>query len=191
MRMSEITELLDGVSKGDAEATERLLPLVYNELRQLAHRQLRKERHDHTINTTALVHELYLKMVEHPMKLDWESRSHFFAVAARAMRQILVNYAKSRSRKKRGGGVPNVSLDEAVIMPEERAEELIALDEALEQLAKMNERQAKVVECRYFSGLTIEETASVLGVSVPTVNRDWTTAKLWLYIEVKQALGQA
>jgi len=143
------------------------------------------------MNTTALVHELYLKMVNHPPDVDWKGRNHFFAVAARGMRQVLVNYAKARGAKKRGSGIPNASLDEAVLMPVERAEELIALDEALDRLEAMNERQAKVVECRYFSGLTIEETAAALGVSVATVNRDWTTARLWLYIEVKQALGQA
>jgi RNA polymerase sigma factor (TIGR02999 family) len=183
-----VTALLEDLAGGDAEALDRLFPIVYEELRRVAHGQLHLERAGHTLNTTALVHEAYLKLVKHPPDVQWQSRVHFFAVAARAMRQILVNYAKARSRAKRGGDAPHVSLEEAVVMPEARAEELVALDEALDRLEAMSERQSRVVECRYFGGLTIEETAQVLGVSVVTVKRDWATARAWLYREVRESL---
>lgn len=188
MSAPDITQLLQDFSAGNPQALDRLFPLVYSELRRVAHRQLGRERAGHTLNTTALVHEAYLKLVGHPPDVDWKDRVHFFAVAGRAMRQILVNYAKAKGRAKRGGGIPKVPLEEAVVMAEERAEELIVLDEALERLGTMNERQVRVVECRFFGGLTIEETAEVLGVSVATINRDWTTARLWLHREVRQAL---
>lgn len=189
-RLSDVnvTALLEDLASGDVGALDRLFPIVYEELRRVAHGQLHRERTGHTLNTTALVHEAYLKLVRHPPDVQWKRRIHFFAVAARAMRQILVNHAKARSRAKRGGDAPQVSLDEAVIMPETRAEELVALDEALHRLEAMNQRQSRVVECRYFGGLTIEETAQVLGVSVVTVKRDWTTARAWLYREVRESL---
>jgi RNA polymerase sigma factor (TIGR02999 family) len=189
-RVSElnVTALLEDLARGDDGALDRLFPVVYQELRRVAHGQLRHERVGHTLNTTALVHEAYVKLVRHPPDVQWKSRIHFSAVAARAMRQILVNHAKARSRAKRGGDAPQVSLDEAVIMPEERADELVALDEALHRLEAMNERQSRVVECRYFGGLTIEETAQALAVSVATVKRDWITARAWLYREVRESL---
>lgn len=190
MTALDVTQLLQDLSRGDPQAMERLFPIVYGELRRVAHRQLGRERAGHTLNTTALVHEAYLKLVGHPPDVAWQNQAHFFSVAARAMRQILVNYARARGRAKRGSGVPNVSLEEAVVMPQERAAELVALDEALERLGAMSERQVRIVECRYFTGLTIEETAQALDVSVATVNRDWTTARMWLYREVCQALGQ-
>ncbi len=183
-----VTALLEDLARGDAGALDRLFPIVYQELHRVAHRQLGRERAGHTLNTTALVHEAYVKLVRHPPDVRWQSRVHFFAVAARAMRQILVNYAKARSRAKRGADAPQVSLDEAAVMPEARARELVALDEALSRLEVMSERQSRVVECRYFGGLTIEETAQVLGVSVVTVKRDWATARAWLYREVRESL---
>lgn len=187
MSESDVTTLLQQFASHDAESLDRLFPLVYEELRRAAHRQLYSERDGHTLNTTALVHEAYLKLVKHPPNVPWQNRVHFFAVAARAMRQILVNYAKARGREKRGGNAPRVSLDERMIMPSARAQELVALDEALNRLEVMNERQSRVVECRFFGGLTTEETADVLGVSVATVKRDWTAARSWLYREVSQS----
>ena len=191
MSDSDVTALLENLARRDPQAMDRLFPVVYEELRRVAHRQLYHERAGHTLNTTALVQEAYLKLVKHPPDVEWQNRAHFFAVAARAMRQILVNYAKARGRAKRGGDAPKISLEEAVIMPEARARELVALDDALERLTTLNERQSQVVEHRYFGGLTIEETAEVLGVSVATVKRDWTTARAWLYREVRQAFTNA
>ncbi|HMB77944.1 MAG TPA: sigma-70 family RNA polymerase sigma factor [Kiloniellaceae bacterium] len=190
MSETDVTAFLQELARRDEQALDRLFPLVYKELRRVAHRQLYHERAGHTLNTTALVHEAYLKLVKHPPAVPWQNRIHFFAVAARAMRQILVNYAKARNRAKRGGDAPQVAFDEAVFMPEERARELVALDEALERLEAMNERQSRVVECRYFVGLTIAETAEVVDVSIATVKRDWTVARAWLYHEVHQALTQ-
>jgi RNA polymerase sigma-70 factor, ECF subfamily len=184
-----VTALLEQYAGGDAAALDRLFPLVYEELRRVAHGQMHAERSGHTLDTTALVHEAYMKLVRHPPNVQWQSRVHFFAVAARAMRQILVNHAKSRSRAKRGGGAPVISLDEAVVMPEARAEALVALDGALNRLEAIDARQSRVVELRYFGGLTIEETAQALGVSVVTVKRDWATARAWLYREVRDSLA--
>ncbi len=183
-----ITALLEQYAGGDAAALDRLFPLVYEELRQVARGHLHAERSGHTLDTTALVHEAYMKLVKHPPHVQWESRTHFFAVAARAMRQILVNHAKSRRRAKRGGDAPMISLDEAVVMPEARPEALVALDDALKRLEGLDARQSRVVELRYFGGLTIEETAQVLAVSIVTVKRDWTSARAWLYREVRESL---
>lgn len=183
-----VTELLEELAGGDAGALDRLFPLVYEELQRVAHAQMNRERAGHTLDTTALVHEAYLKLVRHPPRVEWQSRIHFLAVAARAMRQILVNHARGRGRAKRGGDATQISLDEAVVRPEARSEELIALDEALERLAAMDPRRGRVVELRYFGGLTIEETAQVLEVSAVTVKRDWTTARAWLYREVRESL---
>jgi RNA polymerase sigma factor (TIGR02999 family) len=183
-----VTALLEEFAAGDAEALDRLFPLVYDELQRVAHGQMHRERAGHTLDTTALVHEAYLKLVRHPPRVQWQSRIHFYAVAARAMRQILVNHARARGRAKRGGDATQISLDEAVVMPEARSEELIALDEALKRLEAMDARQSRVVELRYFGGLTIEETAQVLNVAVVTVKRDWTTARAWLYREVRASL---
>ncbi|HSM36216.1 MAG TPA: ECF-type sigma factor, partial [Longimicrobiales bacterium] len=166
-----------------------LFPLVYEELRRVAHGQLYGERSGHTLDTTALVNEAYMKLVRHPPRMQLQSRMHFFAVAARAMRQILVNHAKARSRAKRGGDAPVIRLDEEMVTPEPRPEELVALDDALKRLEDIDGRQSRVVELRYFGGLTIEETAQVLGISAVTVKRDWTTARAWLYREVREYLG--
>ncbi len=181
----DLTALLNSLSE-DSSSVNRALPLVYDELRNLAHRQLRNERSDHTLNTTALVHEAYLKLVNHPPKGDWDGRRHFFGIAARAMRQILVNYALMRNRKKRGGSMNLQPFEDEIYLSEEKAEELIALDEALKELEKLNERQGRVVECRYFAGYNVEETADILNISPATVKRDWTSARAWLYSQIHE-----
>jgi len=178
-----ITDLLIQLRSGNPEAMDRLYSLVYEELRRMAHRRLQAERPGHTLGTTGLVHETYLKLVDHP-GVEWRDRAHFFAVAARAMRQILVDYARRYRAMRRGGGLPRVALtDEAAIV--ERGETLLALDEALERLAALNGRLSQVVECRYFAGFTEEETAEALGVTTRTVQRDWSKARGWLYLELR------
>jgi len=181
---TEITELLNAWSDGRPDALDELMPLVYDELHRQASRFRRRERHDHTLQTTAIIHEAYLKLVDQ-RRVEWQNRAHFFAIASIAMRRVLVNYAQSRLRDKRGGGGITISLDD--IEPgtvKEDTEEIIALDEALTRLAKLDEQQARVVELRYFSGLSLEETADVLGISRATVARDWNMAKAWLYNEL-------
>jgi len=182
----QLTLLLNSVQK-NSESINRILPLVYNELRSLAHRELRRERNDHTLNTTALVHEAYIKMIKHPPGGNWDGRRHFFGIAARAMRQILVNYAKKRKRQKRGGSSKPLPFEEGIYLSDENAGELVALDEALERLEKLNERQVQVVECRYFGGYNIEETAEILGISPATVKRDWTLARAWLHSQIRSS----
>jgi RNA polymerase sigma factor (TIGR02999 family) len=162
---------------------DALLPLVYDELRRIAHRQLRAERTDHTLSTTALVHEAYVKLADQT-RAQWNDRAHFFAVAAVAMRRILVDYARKRQAEKRGGGVRPVTLDDAAALIEDRADALLAVDEALTRLAGIDERLSRVVECRFFGGLTEEETATALRVTARTVRRDWVKAKGWLYQEL-------
>ena len=183
-RQNEITQLLLDLNGGNRAAVDLLVPLVYEELQVLARRQLRGERSAHTLNTTALVHEAYLKLVDQ-QRVSWQNRAHFFAIAAQAMRRILINYAKNRAAEKRGGGQPLVTFDERSVVREARAEELVALDEALAELTKLSERQSKVVEYQFFGGLTHEEIAEVLGVSVPTVRRDWRLARAWLSRQLK------
>jgi RNA polymerase sigma factor (TIGR02999 family) len=178
-----ITKLLLDWRNGDGEALDRLMPLVYEELRRMANHYMRNERKGHTLQTSALVNEVYLRLVDHE-NIEWQNRAHFFGVAAQAMRRILVDHARTRNYQKRGGGAQQVSLDEAATLTEDRAAELIALDEALQELAKMDERKSRVVELRYFGGLSLEETAEALGVSIPTVTRDWNTAKAWLMREM-------
>jgi RNA polymerase sigma-70 factor, ECF subfamily len=179
----QITELLHQCRRGDEAALDRLMPLVYDELRQLAQRQLRGQAAGHTLNTTALVHEAYLKMVDHTC-VAWADRGHFFGVAARAMRQILINHAHRHATLKRGGRWQRIPLDDAVLAVEEQAEMMLALDEALTRLSRLNERLSRVVECRFFGGMTEEEVALVLGVSDRTIRRDWLKARLWLYTEL-------
>lgn len=180
-----VTRLLNDLKAGRREAYDELLPQVYEELRQAAHLQLRGERVDHTLNTTALVHEAYLKLVDQ-RQVDWQNRAHFYAISAKAMRQILVSYARRRNAEKRGGGAAPVAFDEAFgVFSDERSEELVVLDEALGLLEKINPRHARIVECRFFGGLTIEETAEALGVAPITVTRDWRMARAWL----KEALS--
>ena len=176
---AEVTRLLVAWRGGDAGALDRLLPLVYAELRRVAHRYMRDERPNHPLQTTALVHEAYLRLID-VTRVDWQSRNHFFAVSAQLMRRILVEAARRRNAGKRGGDASHVPLDEAFVPAADRGADLLALDEALEHLAALAPRKARVVELRYFAGLSVKETADVIGVSVETVMRDWRMAKLWL-----------
>lgn len=181
---SEITMLLIDLSDGNREALDKLIPLVYRELRQMAARYLRREAASHTLQTTALVHEAYLKLVDQK-KMRWQNRSHFFAIAAQAMRRILIDHARNRLSAKRGGSEQKIALDEGAIdISEERASSLIALDEALERLAGIDMQKSRIVELRFFGGLSIEETAESLGIGTATVIRQWRMAKAWLYKEV-------
>jgi RNA polymerase sigma factor (TIGR02999 family) len=179
----EITELLGELAGGNRAVVDALMPRVYEELRRLAHRQLRGERASHTLQTTALVHEAYLKLVDQ-RRAAWQNRAHFFAIAALAMRRILINYAKRRMADKRGGGQVVATFEEEMAPRETRAAELLALDEALVRLEALNERQSRVVTYRFFGGLTQEEIAEVLDVSVATVRRDWRLARAWLSREL-------
>lgn len=176
---SDVTELLVRLSNGEETALDRLLPIVYDRLRRIAHNQLRGERDDHTLRTTELVHEAYGKLVDHST-VDWQDRQHFFAVAARAMRQVLVDHARKKRAEKRGGDAPEVPLERVTLPRETKMDTLLALDDALDRLAEQDPRAAKVVECRFFGGYTIEETAEVLDVSRSTVKRDWRGAQAWL-----------
>jgi len=181
----DITGLLIAWRAGDRSAVDRLFPLVYAELRRIAHRQLGRERPDHTLGTTTLAHEAYLKLVDQT-RAQLTDRAHFFAVAARAMRRILVDYARRYRALKRGGAPARVSLSDAVLVAEERADTLVALDEALTRLAEVDERLSRVVECRFFGGLTEDETAEALAVTSRTVRRDWVKAKGWLYQALRE-----
>jgi len=180
---STVTIWLHRLQDGDPEALDRLLPLVYDELRALARSQIRRERPSHTLDATGLVHEAFLRLNQRE-QLRPADRHHFFAIAAQAMRRVLIDHARARNRVKRGGGQQAVTLDENVFLSDEAADELLALDQALERLAEANERAAKVVEQRFFAGLTLEETAEVLGVSLKTVQRDWIAARAWLRKEI-------
>ena len=175
----DVTQLLIAWGKGDESARDQLMPLVYEELHRLAHRHIRKERPGHTLQTSALVNEAFVRLVDQK-DVHWQNRAHFFAIAAQMMRRILVDYARSRRYAKRGGDARQVTLNEELIMSDERSAEVVALDEALGELASIDERKSKVVELRFFGGLSIEETADVLSVSPGTVMRDWTLAKAWL-----------
>ena len=175
-----VTQLLQQWKDGDQSAFERLLPIVYDELHRMAKRYMRQQDPGHTLRTTALIHEAYLRLVGQREK-PGENRSHFFGVTAKAMRHILVDYARSRHSEKRGGQARHVSLDETAVVSTARARELVQLDDALEQLTKLAPRQGRVVELRYFGGLSVAETAEVLKVSPDTVMRDWSLAKAWLY----------
>ena len=177
-----ISELLAKWRAGDQESFRRLVPLVYNELRRLAHNYLRKERPDHTLQSTALVHEAYLRLMK-GKPLQFENRVHFFAVSAQLMRQILVEYARRRNAAKRDAGC-RVTLDCADELTKGRRLDFVALDDALNGLAKLDPQQSRIVELRFFAGLSIEETAHVLGLSPATVKREWTTARVWLYREI-------
>ena len=181
----EITELLQAWRAGDDGALARLAPLVYGELRQIAHARMRQEPPGHYLQTTALVHEAYLRLVD-ARRVDWQDRAHFFALAARAMRQILVDAARARLAQKRGGAHA-VAFDERLAVSPARDPELLALDEALSQLSAADPRQGQVIELRYFGGLSVDETAEVLGVSPQTVMRDWKLAKLWLVRALRHA----
>lgn len=184
----DVTLLLSALTRGDEGAASRLIPIVYDELRRLAASYMRRERTDHTLQATALVHEAYLKLVEQH-SVNWQSRSHFFGVAAQLMRRILIDHARGNLRQKRGGEHKKVSLDEAFVFSEQQADELLAVDDSLNRLAKVDPRQARVVELRFFGGLSVEEAAEVLGVSPKTVKRDWSVAKAWLYADLKERHG--
>ncbi|HEU0207523.1 MAG TPA: sigma-70 family RNA polymerase sigma factor [Candidatus Udaeobacter sp.] len=178
-----VTELLAQWSNGDNAALVELTPLVYEELRRLAHYQMGGQRPDHTLQTTGLVNEAYLRLADQT-RMNWQNRAHFFAVAARAMRQILVDYARNQQSQKRGGGALKLELDEAAIVSPERSKEIVDLHEALERLATLDSRKAQVVELKYFGGLNYDEMAEVLKISRVTVRRDWEFAKVWLYTEL-------
>lgn len=181
---SEITSLLIDWSKGDRVALEKLLPLVEKELHRLAHYQMRRMKPGNTFQTTALINETYLRLINQN-RVHWQNRAHFFGIAAQLMKRILLNYARDQKRQKRGGGVAvQVSLSEAAVMSAEKIEQLLAIDEALQRLAEKDERKCKVVELRFYGGLSIEETAEVLKVSPVTVARDWNMARAWLAREI-------
>ena len=180
-----VTELLAKWGAGDQEALEELVPLVYDELRRVAHRYLRHERPDHTLQSTALVHEAYLRLQKQGAK-EFENRAHFFAISAQLMRQILVEHARRRHAAKRAGG-HRLALDDTVSLVNSKSVDLVLLDDALNGLARLDPRQSRIVELRFFSGLSVEETSSVLGISPATVKRDWMTARVWLLHEMKRA----
>ena len=184
-----VSQLLHRWSDGDKGALDELLPLVYGELRRMARRYMRQQPSGHTLQTTALIHEAYLRLVGQEEK-QWNGRTHFFGVAARAMRHILVDYARARNAGKRGGEARVVSLEEAAFVSEERAAEMVALDDALAELATLSPRQSRVVELRYFGGLSVSEIAEVLNVSTDTVTRDWNHAKAWLHRQLNAQFGK-
>ena len=182
---NEVTKLLLDWGNGDKAALDKLFPAVYQELRRLARNHMRRERADHTLQTSALVNEAYLRLVDYK-QVHWQNRAHFYAVAAQAMRRILVDYARAHRAAKRGAGGQKVSLDEAAIISEERAEELLALDNALNRLEQLDDRKCRIVEMRYIGGLSVEEVAEVVGISARTVEREWRAAKAWLYREISK-----
>ena len=184
----EITQLLAEWSKGNQAALDKLYPLVYKELRRLAHGYLRRERKGHTLQTTALINEAYLRLVEQE-QVHWANRSHFFAISAQIMRRILIDHARRYDYIKRGGGAQKISLDEAALVAKERGRALLMLDEALNTLAAIDPRRSHVVELRYFGGLNNEEIAGVLKISENTVTRDWNMARAWLYQELRRSVA--
>ncbi len=184
----DVTLLLRRMSRGDDAAASELIPLVYDELRRLAGGYMRRERKDHTLQATALVHEAYFKLTEQ-RSVDWQGRAHFFGIAAQVMRRILIDHARGHLRAKRGGGVIHVPLDETLKFSPEQSLELVKLHESLERLASLDPRQGKIVELRFFGGLTVEETAQMLSISPKTVKREWSMAKAWLHGDIKTRDG--
>jgi RNA polymerase sigma factor (TIGR02999 family) len=182
----QVTQLLLDWREGDQEALNRLIPLVHQELKRLARHYMRRERAGHTLQTSALVNEAYIQLVDYK-RVQWKDRAHFLAVAAQVMRRILIDYARNRQSLKRGAEARKVSLDEAATLADERAAEMIALDEALTSLAELDPRKSQIVELRYFGGLEIEETAHVINVSPATVKREWAAARLWLHREINKS----
>ncbi|HEX8115949.1 MAG TPA: sigma-70 family RNA polymerase sigma factor [Pyrinomonadaceae bacterium] len=187
-RQDEVTQILRDWGGGDPQAPERLMPLVYDELRRLARSFLSRERGDHTLQPTALVNEAYLRLVGQ-RSVSWQNRAHFYGIASRMMRRVLIDHARTHSRDKRGGAAVRLSIEDVQVPIEERAASFVAMDEALEVLAKMDERKSRIVEMRFFGGLSDEEIAEVLGVSTRTVLRDWKTARLWLFRELTNNLS--
>jgi RNA polymerase sigma factor (TIGR02999 family) len=186
---ARVSKLLLNWGQGDQDAREALIPLVYDELRRLARRHLRRERPDHTLQSAALVHEAYLRLI-HEDAPQWQNRAHFFGVAAQLMRHILVDHARNRLAAKRGAGAPRLTLDPQIALPQKREVDLVALDDALNQLAALDPQQSRLVELRFFGGLSIEETSVVLGISQATVKRDWATARAWLRREMKNGVAR-
>jgi RNA polymerase sigma factor (TIGR02999 family) len=186
----QVTELLQAWSQGDQASLEKLTPLVYQELHRLAQKYMGGERADHTLQATALVHEAYLRLID-ASQMRWQNRAHFFAVSAQLMRHILVDFARAHRSVKRGGDAERISLDEALVIAQEQHGDLLALDVALSSLASVDERKSRVVELRFFGGLSVEETAEVLKVSPDTVMRDWRLAKLWLLREITKNSDEA
>lgn len=182
---NEVTQLLIDWSNGDQAALDKLIPLIYQELHKIANGYLRYERSDHTIQPTALIHEAYMRLVSQRMP-EWKNRKHFFGVAAQLMRQVLVEHARAHSAAKRGGGEQNLRLDKALAYSTENASDLVALDDALTALAAFDARKSRMVELRFFGGLSLEETADVLGVSIPTVSREMRLAQAWMYREMEK-----
>ncbi len=182
-RDQPVTLLLQAMREGDAGAAEQLLPLVYAELHRLAKGYMRREREGHTLQPTALIHEAFLRLAPNPM--DWQSRGHFLAVAATVMRRVLVDHARGRNAEMRCGGIPHVAIEEAQAAGAERSIDVLALDEALARLAEREPRQARVVELRYFAGLSVEEIAALTGVAPRTVKRDWAMARMWLFEQLR------
>jgi RNA polymerase sigma factor (TIGR02999 family) len=183
----DVTQALTDLSGGDPEALDRLLPVVYEHLRGIAQRELRRERPDHTLNATALVHEAYLRLVQLD-RISWEGRAHFFGAAAMAMRRILISYARMKKAERRGSGAEHLNVEDVVVTARERPEHILALDEALVRLADIDARQARIVECRYFAGMSVEETGAALGISPATVKRDWVLARAWLNRELRRGV---
>ncbi|MEO8438967.1 MAG: sigma-70 family RNA polymerase sigma factor [Spartobacteria bacterium] len=186
----DVTQLLREIGKGDPEASAKAIPLVYDELRRLARGYLQRERSDHTLQPTAVVHEAYLRLVREK-EIEWENRSHFFGIAARVMRQILVDYARAHRTGRRGGGKPKLSLDAAEFVPQESADDLLALDEVLRDFSRTYPRQGEVVEFKFFGGMDTKEIADALKVSEKTVLRDWSFAKCWLFRELTRGATYA
>lgn len=182
----EITRLLEALTGGDRAVLDDLMPTVYEELRGLAHRELVRERDGHTLGTTALVHEAYLKLAD-ARHLTWRNRAHFFAVCAQAMRRVLINYALMKKAEKRGGGAPHLPIDDVMQAARERPDDLLWVNQALERLEKLNPRHTRVVECRVFGGMGVRETAEAISVSPATVKRDWSLARAWLTRELKRS----
>ena len=185
-----VTQLLVGWSEGDKAALDQLVPIVYDELRRQAARYLRREQVGHTLQTTALIHEAYLRLVDQK-RVRWQNRAHFFGIAAQLMRRILVDHARTKKRLKRGGSDVRVSMSDATALSKGQDLDVVGLDEALTRLEKIDEQQGKIVELRFFSGLTVEETAEVLGISSGTVKRDWSMAKAWLHRELSEQANAA
>jgi RNA polymerase sigma factor (TIGR02999 family) len=185
---TEITQLLKLWQQGDSEALESLMPKVYSELKRLAASYLRRERPDHTLQSAALVNEAYVRLVDQN-ETQWQNKAHFFGIAAQMMRRILADHARSHNAEKRGAGAPMLELDEALAQAQTRSIDLLSLDDALQKLEKLDPRQGKIVELRFFGGLSIEDTANVLGIAPATVKRDWTAARAWLFREVGGEAG--
>ncbi len=181
---ARVTELLVNWGHGDQDAREALIPLVYGELRRIARRHLLRERPDHTLQSAALVHEAYLRLI-HQEGLQWQNRAHFFGVAAQLMRHILVDHARNRLAAKRGAGAPRLTLDPQIALPQKREVDLVVLDDALKELASLDPQQCRIVELRFFGGLSIKETAVAAGISPATVKREWATARTWLQREMQ------